>query len=871
MTAASAQGLAKPQLASPTDPSRAGARYLGRLPADACEVPPDRSGATLDPPPMQEVSRGDEAMRQADLLDALPAHIALLDLQGRIVWLNEAWRRFAGADPLRSPHVDVGCDYLALCTAAAAAASDAPEAVATTDGIRSVLAGSIGSFSSEYLCRSPTDEHRFIATVTPLEEEAAMKGAIVMHVDITASRRVEKALLIRNADLEHRARTHTADLGAARDLAEHESARAKSDLVAMMSHEIRTPMSGVIGIIGLLQQSALSADQQSMAELALDSATSLLASIDDILDYSHLDTGKTILQRVPLQFGALVEDVCAMLDQLAMKRGVRMTMYIDPGIPVTVLGDATRLRQVLVNLIANAFKFSIDSERPAIVAVRAMLISREGDDAEIELSIADNGIGIDEATLLRLFTRFSQSDVSITRRFGGGGLGLAVSSTLVGLMDGLISVVSAPGEGSTFSVRLHCVVVSDDRADDATAALVAALQCRIVGQASPLADDLHAYLRHAGARLQRSTDVAAAAAAEPPDGASIWLILPSEALPTLAELRALAPQGPRAQTRFLALGWGARRTPRVQAFDLVGLDADMLPRRLLFEALALLAGRIPGEMPADPAAALPMRDPARLHEAQRRDGRRILVADDNETSRGLILRQLATIGWAAEGSVSGYTALGRWRSGEFALLLTGLHMPGMDGYALAAAIRSEEGARHRAPIIGLTVNAQHDEQTRCLAAGMDGYLGKPVRLLQLKSEIEQLIGPATPGRSGAADGAGSSQAADPPADIGVLAALVGDDVVVIEEIVQAFLASSAQTGVDICRVITDDDAECLEILGSAAHRLKSAARTLGALRLAELCAEIEDVARTSRPDQVGTLQSLLATELERVRMFLTSH
>ncbi|MBA3597736.1 MAG: PAS domain-containing protein [Methylibium sp.] len=688
---------------------------------------------------------------------------------------------------------------------------------------------------------------------------------VAVERDITERKRNEDALRELNAELESRVRTRTHELRLARDEAQQAN-QAKSSFLATMSHEIRTPMNGVIGMIDVLHQTSLRGYQVEMVDLIRDSAFSLLKIIEDILDFSKIEAGRLQVEREPLDLADLVEKVCSMQDHNALNRGVQLEVFVDPALPPTLLGDETRIRQVLVNLTGNAVKFTAGREQPGRVAVRALRVERQSRTVTVDLVVSDNGIGIDEATLARLFTPFSQADASTTRRFGGTGLGLAISSMLVRLMGGDISVRSMPGQGSVFTVRLSfeetegiaCNVPIDQPA--------AGMRCRVIGAERPLADDIGAYLMHGGAQVEHSLDLAAAAAAaaEPAPGQWIWIILPGQSVPPVAELRAMAPGAPAADTRFIVLGRGKRRRPRVEAVDLVSIDAGPLLRRMLFQLLALACGRVSEEVPAEAQALPPTRLPVPSRDEARRLGRLVLVAEDNDTNRKVIQRQLQLIGVAAELAVNGREALERWRSGDFALLLTDLHMPEMDGYALASAIRTEERSGRRTPIIALTANALRDEELRCRAAGMDVYLTKPVRLLQLRAAIEDWLGPA-PQLQSLADLRRTDLAPAPPVDLAVLEALVGDDPAVLDEVLQAFRTSAMQSSDELRRGVASGS---VHAMAQAAHKLKSAARSIGALSLGELCAEIETATEAGRSEGLAALLLRFEAELTAVYRFL---
>jgi len=682
--------------------------------------------------------------------------------------------------------------------------------------------------------------------------------------DITERKRDQDALRQLNAELEDRVRERTADLNLARHEAEQAN-RAKSAFLATMSHEIRTPMNGVIGMIDVLHQTAMQAHQVEMVDMIRDSGLTLLNIIEDILDFSKIEAGKMQIETLPMQLPKVVEKVCGMLDHMAAKRDVRITVFIDPAIPESVSGDEARLSQVLVNLTSNAIKFSSGGKQPGRVSVRVMLIEREAQTATIDLIVADNGVGMDETTLARLFAPFSQADAATTRRFGGTGLGLAISRMLVQLMGGDIAVRSVPNEGSVFTVRLRLADLPTAAIDE-DAPSARGLHCRIVGTDAPLADDLSAYLLHAGAIVEHSPDLATAVATRQTPGLWLWLILPTQHVRPAAELRKMAPDGPEVQIRFIVMGPGQRRRPRLEEVDVVSIDADTLFPRTLFDAIALSSGK--GEAQAlDPAReGLPVYEPAPPRGEARLRGRLILVAEDNETNRKVILLQLKLIGFAADVVTNGREALERWRSGDFAMLLTDVHMPEMDGYQLASAIRAEEiGGRHL-PILALTANALPDEESRCLAAGMDAYLTKPVRLQKMKAIIESWLGPATQVGASRAPTAAMTRTTR-PADLNVLKDLVGDDPAVISEVLQAFRSSTAQS----CEQLKQGVISGLpQEVANAAHKLKSAVRSIGASRLGDLCAEIEQVAEQGRKDALNPLLFLFETELQKVLSFLDS-
>ena len=682
----------------------------------------------------------------------------------------------------------------------------------------------------------------------------------------------QQEVLQLNADLERRVQDRTLALEHSnRELttamaAADEASMAKSSFLATMSHEIRTPMNGVIGMIDVLHQTSLRSDQVEMVGLIRESAFSLLSILDDTLDFSKIEAGRMEIESAPLSLTAVVENTSSMLDQLAARRHVELTLFIDPAIPDALLGDALRLRQVLVNLINNAIKFSAGLERRGRVAVRARRLDSDDRHVQIAIDIIDNGIGMNAEARSRLFTAFNQADTSTTRRFGGTGLGLAISRQLVGLMGGELEVDSTPDVGTTFTL-----ILPFERAPDAAPALVsevAGLDCLVVGSADSMADDIACYLAAQGARIARANelrkvpDVMAAAAAER------WVLVVDGGATPIGEDDVHQQIG-RVSPHWdcVLVGRGVRRLAVHAGEHFVRIDGNVMTRRRLGHAVALAAGRVSDEV--TPAPENPrLRDGASLSREQARQrGRLILIAEDNETNQKVLLRQLSLLGYTADVVDNGRLALDAWRSGDYALLLTDLHMPEMDGYALTAAIRAgEANGQPRSTIIAFTANALKGEGERCKAAGMDDYVTKPVQLVDLRRMLESWM-PDAAGPPVAAPGAvddGSSMPSD-VIDVGVLERFVGSDPAVIARLLGEFRVNGQQTGAALISAWAAGD---LQEAWRLAHKLKSSARTVGALPLSALCERIEVSIRSSELQRLEGLQSEFSVELAKVMQVL---
>jgi PAS domain S-box-containing protein len=741
--------------------------------------------------------------------------------------------------------------------------------------------GAIGRFESvhaellQYTKRG--DPHWVEVDVTPVAVMGEGRTHFVsIKRDISARRQNEEAMRQLNAGLEDRVRHRTLELEKARELAEQAN-RTKSSFLATMSHEIRTPMNGVVGMIDVLEESRLRPDQRDMVQTVRESACALLAIVDDVLDFSKIEAGQFIIDREPMDVAVVVESVCDALGLLSDKQGVALYLYTDPRLPTRMLGDAARLRQILMNLVGNAIKFSHGQGRPGVISLRAVRVVSNDADA-LELIVRDNGIGMEVETVGRLFSPFTQADASTTRRFGGTGLGLSISHRLVAMMDGQIAVNSEPGQGSTFTVRLPMVLppATDSAALAPLAPLAHAtaltgLPCLLIGDAARVAD-LADYLVHAGSVVRCSSTSAGAARwlldvgtvaqgvviiAEPADRADA----------ALAHCRAAARSHGSEKLTYILIETGRRRRLRRQTVDQVSLDGECLHRSVFLRSVASAAGLQPAIDCAECGTRREM-DAVPLDLSHRPAPEvMILVAEDNEINQKVLAKQLDLLGYRAEMAANGLEALACWRRGGHALLLTDLHMPEMDGYTLAAAVRAQEAGGARLPIIALTANALRDEEVRCRQAGMDGYLSKPVRLAQLKAAIESMLPTAAP-RPLEASAPWISTGAPPPADLQVLVDLVGDDAQVIREVLNAFRATTTDAASEFAHAHARG---AMNTLADLAHKLKSAARAIGAAQLGQICEDIEACAAgTPRAPALAGLLASFAAELRSVDAYLAT-
>jgi PAS domain S-box-containing protein len=757
-----------------------------------------------------------EAERRKLLLavEQSPVGITITDLDANIEYVNKAFSENIGYSPTEL----IGQNMRLLRSGRTPSYTYESLWTALEQGI---------SWQGEFINkRKDGTEFVEMTQIVPIRrEDGRIAHYLAIKEDITERRQLETELKHYRQDLENLVVSRTAEFEQAREVAEAAN-RAKSGFLAAMSHEIRGPMNGVIGMLDVLAQTNLKDSQMEMVEIMRESGYALLGIIEDILDFSKIEAGKLQLEYKVFPVEDLLEKVCALLENMAEKKGVQLTLFVDPAIPRVLEGDELRLRQILTNLAGNAVKFSSGLERRCEVAVRARLASCENGKAIVEFIVRDNGIGMDAATQEKLFMPFEQADVSTTRRFGGTGLGLAIARQLARRMDGEISVSSAPDQGSTFTVQLPFTLPAQPEAEPSP---VTGVSCLLLGPGIGLTADIAVHLAHAGARVERAADIEAARARGGIHSGApwVWILDTLGAAAPLEALRAAARHYPGEDIRLFVISRGKRRRPRLMETGLVMVDGNLLARRTLLQAVGIAAGRIEAEVSRRNAGL-----PAAAVEAPSREqainqGQLILVAEDNEINQQVVQRQLALLGLASEVANDGREALERWRTGKYALLLTDMHMPRMDGYELTLAIRSEEarnGVGHT-PIIALTANALKGEAERCKAGGMDDYLSKPVRLTGLKAMLDKWLPPAQ-----------ASMEAAPPVDVNVLKELVGDDAVVITGFLHDFRESALTLGATIKAAA---EAGQTGAAGAAAHKLKSSSRSMGALGLGDLCEQIE--------------------------------
>jgi two-component system sensor histidine kinase/response regulator len=716
----------------------------------------------------------------------------------------------------------------------------------------------------------PYDPLHLIATVARLIER----------------KRVEDRIRRLNEELEVRVRERTAQLEAANKYLENEvnerkrmeielhqmrdvaieSARLKSEFLANMSHEVRTPMNAVIGMAGLLLNTALSPRQRELAAAIETSADALLLVINDILDFSKIEAGKLRLDKIDFDLRDTIENSIYIFGEKAQSKTLRLDALVDQDVPTLLRGDPGRVRQVLTNLVSNAVKFTKEGE----VIVRVLNQSESEKDVTLRLEVRDTGIGISESALKRLFRPFTQADGSTTRAYGGTGLGLAISKQLVDLMGGEIGVDSAKGAGSNFwfTARFEKQLPSKR----IKRSPLAGIRIMIVDQDRAIRDAI----------LQQCVT---------------WRMLPTPVDTGVRALEILREGESRGQpfdvaiidsqlpgTGGIELARAIKYDPRISGTKLVVVSPVALPpqeeteyEQLVAACLGkpmrrqqlhdILVGLIdtPGMMKSLALGTLDV-----LPEQNGKKKGTILVAEDNAVSQQMMSYLIEDLGYNVEIVSNGAQAVEALANDRYNLVLMDCQMPEVDGFTAVGQIRKTEGTRRHTPIVALTADAMRGTREKCLQSGMDDYLSKPFKRIDLERIINRWAGNIP----------GSVEPEDPPV-LESLAFQPGDDDVIelslveqlrtfrsdadgdrLSELIDFFLSDTSARQATLLEAHTKGDAKKLK---RQAHALKGSCGFFGANGLSKLCASLIEQATPESMDEAGKTVALIEKEFVKVK------
>lgn len=651
------------------------------------------------------------------------------------------------------------------------------------------------------------------------------------------------------------------------------AALAKGEFLATMSHEIRTPLNGILPMLDLIARGQLGSDQRQMLQTAATSSQQLLRIVDDILDYSRLEAKGLNLEITTFNLRELLEGLVQLMQRAADPKGLQLSLELDPAVRLSVRGDPVRLRQVLSNLLVNAIKFT---ERGHI----RLRVQRQGEtnaQHQLRFEIVDSGIGIDEALQARLFQSFSQADASTTRLYGGTGLGLAICKRIIDLMHGRIGVHSTPGHGATFWFEIPLLKVIGD--------LPAALSARralLVTRDPLLAQRIERVTQHHDLRLHTvETSAEAIDALRAPQRRGIdpvlaWVIADTDGL----RLGAQALQNAVA---------GNDRHPEAQLLWLYGDEAPVPEALGPGPALSRLAAE--SELHAVLRPVLPSARPAALLAEVEYAGSptalpqfplRLLLVEDNSVNLLVAQRLLQVLGCEVVTATQGEQALEALRTQTFDLVLMDCQMPVLDGYDATRRWRAHESAQAaaRLPIVAMTANAMAGDRERCLQAGMDDYLSKPINRETLQVVLARwssVMADDTASTPPLATPSALTPAPSPPARDETPAAVLDQDV--LDELLDVIGADTAR----IIGVFLDDTpplirqlqdasvAADLDQLRALAHSLKSASANVGAMALSAAAWRIEHDARAGTLERPAVAVALLIAEFARARIALAGY
>jgi len=807
-------------------------REIGRPDAELLEML-----ATIGSQAGQFAERKRAEAELATLFETSPDMLCIAGVDGRFRRLNPAWERtlgFTTEELMSRPYVEFVH----------------PDDRRATSAEAGVVAGGSGSvlFENRYRCKDGS--YRWLSwKSTPVPGEGLVYAVAR---DVSEQKRVAEELRLAREDAVA-------------------ASRAKGDFLANMSHEIRTPMNAVIGMAELLLDTALAPEQREYVLTLKDAAESLLGLINDVLDFSKIEAGRLDLNHAEFDLREAVGDTLRTLGLRAHQKGLELAGRIAADVPDRLVGDAPRLRQVLVNLVGNAIKFTERGE----VVVQVEKQSEDAGTVVLAFVVADTGIGISRDKQKLIFEAFAQADGSTTRQYGGTGLGLSISAQLVGLMGGRIGVESEPGRGSRFRFHVHFgKAVARATAADRLPAQLRGLRVLVVDDNATNRRILEEVLTQW--RMKPTAVASAPAALEAMEAAArakrpYPLVLLDANMPAMDgfDLAARIQQSPRlAGASIMMLSSGARPGDRARCFEL-GISAYLTKPVKQSD----LMDTIVGVLVSKPAGRTELPPPGpRAPQGGRR--LRVLVAEDNAVNQQVAAGMLERSGHEATVAGNGREVLALLEKEAFDLVLMDVQMPELDGLETTAAIRERERATGRhLPIVALTAHAMKGDAERCLAAGMDVYLPKPLQPRELDAAIARALGSAPAGAAASARGASGPARSPDVVDLARLLERVGGDKKALADLVRIFREDWSRQAARLGDAVREGDPEGLR---AAAHALKGAVSNFAAPAATDAALHLQKLGEAGRvadapaglerlEREVGTLLDALAALTERPR------
>lgn len=704
------------------------------------------------------------------------------------------------------------------------------------------------------------DEVVYSATFSPTRgHDGEVTGVIGVAVDVTTRDLVSK------------------QLRSAKEAAE-EANRAKSQFLANMSHEIRTPMNGVIGMTELLLETALSAQQRDYAQTLQSSGEALLSVINDILDFSKIEAGRMELELTSFDLGETIEEITQLFAAPAHKKGLDLSGFVEPGTPMKLVGDYFRIRQILINIVGNAIKFTDSGE----VVISASCDEDAEDIATIHFEVTDTGIGISREQEVRLFSAFSQAEGSTSRRFGGTGLGLSIASRLSELMGGEMGVISIPGSGSTFAftVPLKKQALGDGDADpqdqpqsmlgirvlvvddSPTNRSILEHQLASWGMYSAAAEDGPRALQmlREAAQAQQHYDLAILDMHMPGmDGITLARVITTDPTHEGTRLLLLTSIGESLGEQASQAGISAYLTKPVRQSQLL---------ESLTQVMTTRDGR--GDAASSSSAKNARKHPLVHEEPGERTpyAGRILLVEDNPINQKVASAMLGNLGYTVETAANGRLAVEAATHHSFDAVLMDIQMPELDGYAATAELRriETESGKDRLPVIALTANALAEDREQALASGMDDHLPKPIHQKQLQSTLSRWVGSPA---AGVPDPTAAPERTACPVDPEILEGLRvldpqgGNEI--FAELVGMFLEDAPAQIQKMRAAITENDHTAA---GHLAHALQGSSGSMGALQMSDIAGQVQESSRARDHPQLSQRLRMLEIEFEAVKAFL---